>query len=226
MSKIESMREVYEKHINNQKRGYEITAKIVGHVIRRMQEACYISGDVQVTGRIKSFKSAYENTEKKKLDDCFGVRIVASDEDLTKIRQQLEKILVVTQTKDHRKKKDTKYNGIHQMVHIQKRYADSSGICFEQFPLVEIQYWSREIQRLCINGDLSYANYKRGDYRDFVEELEERGNNALGELPTYYEIIGNRMHKLSAKDTLLKLYPEIYSMKYRRKNNMIRLEER
>ena len=226
MSKIESMREVYEKHINNQKRGYEITAKIIGHVIRRMQEACYISGDVQVTGRIKSFKSAYENTEKKKLDDCFGIRIVASEEDLIKIKQQLERILVVTQTKDHRKKKDTKYNGIHQMVHIQKRYAESSGICFEQFPLVEIQYWSREIQRLCLNGDLSYANYKSEDYKEFVERLKKKENNTLGELPTYYEIIGNRMHELSTKDTLLKLYPEIYSMKYRRKNNMIRLEER
>lgn len=226
MNKIKKTREVYEQHINNQKRGYEITAKIVGHVIRRMQEACYISGDVQVTGRIKSFKSAYENSEKKKVDDCFGIRIVASDEDLTKIRQQLEKILVVTQTKDHRKKKDTRYNGIHQMAHIQKRHAESSGICFEQFPLVEIQYWSREIQRLCLNGDLSYANYKRGDYRDFVEELEERGNNALGELPTYYEIIGNKIHKLSAKDTLSKLYPEIYSMKYIGKSNIAKPEER
>ena len=220
------MKEAYDSYINSQKKGYEITAKIIGHVIKRLEQAGYISADVQVTGRIKSFRSTYENTNKKKVDDCFGIRIVGTNEDLIAIKNQLEKILVVTQTKDHRKKKDTAYNGIHQMAYLQKQYADHSRICYENFPLIEIQYWSRETQRRCMNGDLKYANYKKGDYKEFMEELKERGTKDLNDLPEYYEIIGNKIIELNSIDTLYKLYPDIYARESIGMPNLIPNEER
>ena len=55
----------YEEKIENKRKGYELTARMIGYTIQKMKEASLISGDVKVTGRLKSFKSASENYKKK-----------------------------------------------------------------------------------------------------------------------------------------------------------------
>lgn len=217
MKSKEEMRASYNSYIENQRIGYEITAAMIGYIVQRMQEASIINGEVSISGRIKSFKSAYENTGRKAVDDCFGLRIVADRVDLEKIKEELRKILVVDSTKDHSQKKNTSYNAIHQMVHMHRRYAEANGIEPETFPEIEIQYWDEELREKCVLGELSYANYKKRDLVAILKRLDEEPENALNDLPTCYEIKGNIIRTLSPYETLYKLYPEIKELEEKRR---------
>lgn len=198
----------YKSFIDHQKQGYEITAKMIGYIIERMKQNNIINGNIQITGRIKSYHSVYENSGKKSVDDCFGIRIVGDNEDLEKIEEQLKRILIVDRTKDHRKKKK-KYNAVHQMVHIKREYIEGKGIDYDLFPTIEVQYWDMNLEKLCTTGELSYANYKKSDFQRISKEYADNPDNVLGEMPVYYEIKGNKMHMLNPEETLFRLYPEI-----------------
>lgn len=93
MKSIDEMRKSYNSFIERQRVGYEMTAAMIGYIVEKMKRANIVSGNVSVSGRIKSFKSAYENTGKKAVDDCFGIRIIGPMEDLKKYKQKLKKIL-------------------------------------------------------------------------------------------------------------------------------------
>lgn len=72
--------ELYKEYIQSQLKGYLLTGKIIGETIERLGV-----NDAKISGRIKSYISASRNDGIKKVDDCFGFRIVAKDEDLEKI---------------------------------------------------------------------------------------------------------------------------------------------
>ena len=91
MKSIDEMRKSYNSFIERQRVGYEMTAAMIGYIVEKMKRANIVSGNVSVSGRIKSFKSAYENTGKKAVDDCFGIRIIGPMEDLKKIQAEIEK---------------------------------------------------------------------------------------------------------------------------------------
>ena len=217
MKSIEEMRASYYERIENQRRGYEITAAMIGYIVQKMQEASIISGNVSISGRIKSFKSAYENTGKKAVDDCFGLRIIADYEDLVKIEQELRKILVVDATKDHRKKANTQYNGIHKMVHMDSKYIKNNGMKQEMFPQIEIQYWDKEMEQKCIYGELSYANYKKRDLPAILDGLDNNPETVYSNLPKCYEVKGKDIRMLTPQEALYKLYPEIRELEEKRR---------
>ena len=203
------MKSHYDSYVNHQKQGYETTAKIIGYVILKMQKSGRISLNVQVTGRIKSYHSAYENSKKKCVDDCFGVRIVAPESDLEKIKIELEQILVIKKTKYHIADEKKSYSAIHQMAYIKERYIGNRNIDYELFPLVEIQYWNMHTADLCVTGELSYANYKKEDFKRILDEYLNNPQEALKELPVYYDIYGTEIKQLTPEETLFRLYPEI-----------------
>lgn len=224
MENIETLRENYNSRIEEKRRGYEITAAMFGYVVQRMQEAGIISGQVTISGRIKSFKSAYENSGKKLVDDCFGLRIIAEKKDQEKIREEIKRIFVVKSTKDHSKKKTGKYSAIHQMIQINEKYAENSGMSEEQFPEIEIQYWDEELKEKCVYGELSYANYKKRDLTAILKRLDEEPENALKDLPICYEIKGNSVRVLSSYEALYKLYPEIKELEEKRRTVTVPIE--
>ena len=221
MKSIDEMRASYYDYIEKQRRGYEITAAMIGYIVQRMQEDSIISGEVTISGRIKSFKSAYENTGKKAVDDCFGLRIIGDRSDLIRIEKELRKILVVDATKDHSKKKDTSYNAIHEMVHMHRKYAESNGIEPQLFPEIEIQYWDEEMRQKCLYGELSYANYKKRDLPAISNRLDMEPENAFRDLPMCYEIQGNNIRLLEPQETLYKLYPEIKELEEKRRVSVV-----
>lgn len=208
MTESQQKQRMYEKHIIHQKQGFEITAKFIGYIIQRMQEEGIISTNVEVTGRIKSYQSANANSEKKILDDCFGIRIIGSASDLAKIRAQLERILVTDKVKDH-SKDNREYNAIHQMAHLQRKYAEENSLDYDKFPIVEIQYWTPQLREMCEKGKLSYSHYKKTAFEHIKMELKEHPNTAMDSLPTYYEIRGNHIKQLSICETFDKLYPDL-----------------
>ena len=103
-----------------------MTAAMIGYIVEKMKRANIVSGNVSVSGRIKSFKSAYENTGKKAVDDCFGIRIIGPMEDLKKIQAEIEKNFKVDATKDHSRKANSSYNAIHEMLHMHAKYTAKS----------------------------------------------------------------------------------------------------
>ncbi len=217
MKSIEEMRASYYEYIEQRRRGYEITAAMIGYIVQKMQDASRISNKVLISGRIKSFKSAYDNIGKKAVDDCFGLRIIGDYDDLVKIEKELREILVVDATKDHRKKTDTKYNGIHKIVHMNSKYAQNNGMQPEMFPEIEIQYWDEETKQKCLYGELSYANYKKRDLLAIIEGLDNDPETVYMNLPMCYDIQGNNIRLLSHKEALYKLYPEIQELEEKRR---------
>ena len=143
MKSIDEMRKSYNSFIERQRVGYEMTAAMIGYIVEKMKRANIVSGNVSVSGRIKSFKSAYENTGKKAVDDCFGIRIIGPMEDLKKIQAEIEKNFKVDATKDHSRKANSSYNAIHEMLHMHAKYTANSGINPETFPEVEITILGR-----------------------------------------------------------------------------------
>ena len=213
MEEIEEKREVYNSFIEGQFAGFEKTATMIGYIVERMQEANIISGNVSISGRIKSFKSVYENTGKKAVDDCFGLRIIGPVEDLRKIEHEIKKFFIVDATKDHGRKNNSAYNAIHEMIHVIKPASDDNGktrdINSEKFPEIEIQYWDEELMHKCLYGELSYAKYKSKDLQNIMSRLAEDRDAVLADLPMFYIIEGERMKALTAEETLYKMYPEI-----------------
>ncbi len=221
MKDTEDSRERYYNYVERQRRGYEITAKMIGYIVKKMQEASIISPNISISGRIKSFKSVYENIGKKAVDDCFGIRIIGSKKDLKEIEQKISQILVVDTIKDHRKKKSTKYNAIHEMAHMNERYAEKNGIDPLLFPEVEIQYWDEEMKTQCTRGELSYANYKKINLKEILDMLDKNPEDLFKDLPTYYEIEGNNIRILSSEETFYKLFPEIKELEEKRRELVI-----
>lgn len=216
MKSIDEIKENYNKYIEQQILGYEMTAGIIGYAIEEMRKRGIIAKDAQITGRIKSFKSAYSNYQKdKKIDDCFGIRIMSNDDDLQVISRELSRILVISSTKDHRKRMNTGYNAVHQMAYIRTDYIETlKNMDSNLFPLIEIQYWNKEVESQCLKGNLSYANYKHTDIGKIAERYKEDPESVYDELPLYYEIKGNVVKQLNKEETLNRLYPELQENLY------------
>lgn len=225
---IEKKKEDYDAYVESQRKGYEVTAAMIGYIIQRMKETSRVKGNVSISGRIKSFKSVSENAGKKAIDDCFGIRIVGNADDLKAIEEELGRILVLDSKKDHRKKSHTKYNGVHEMIHMDSEYAREHGIEPQSFPQIEVQYWSEETRQECIYGDLSYAKYKKKDLPAILARFENDPEGVFADLPMCYEIQGNNIRRLSGKEALYKLYPEIQEIEGKKEETeaeMCKMEE-
>ena len=203
------MRKSYNSFIERQRVGYEMTATMIGYIVEKMKNANIISNEVSISGRIKSFKSAYENTGKKAVDDCFGIRIIGPMDDLRKIQAVIESEFTVDATKDHSRKVNSSYNAIHEMLHMKRKYASKSGVNYETFPEVEIQYWDEELREKCVYGELAYSKYKSKDLIDILNRLEKDRERVLLDLPVFYMIEGREITRISKQEALYKMYPEI-----------------
>lgn len=201
----------YDFYISSKQKGYEVTMKIINATIQRMVDSSVISDDVSICGRLKSFKSAYENlSRKKRLDDCFGIRIVAGTEsELEEIRKALEAILVIKRNKNHKKNSNTKYDALHQIVKMKQELAEANNMKIGDFPVVEIQYWTRDIERSCVDGELAYSKYKQRDIQKIHAAYKKDPSRVYELLPIFYEASGEKISRLSPEQSLFKMYPEL-----------------
>ncbi len=212
----EEFRTQYDSYLSSKQKGYEVTMKIIGITISRMIDASIISNDVNVRGRLKSFRSVYENSLKgKKIDDCFGIRVIArTEEDLNKIREALQKLLDIKSIKDHKNNSATKYNALHQMARLKPELAKANNMdYFIECPLVEIQYWTRDMERVCVNGELAYSKYKKRDTKKIHHAYRQNPEIVYQLLPRFYEFSQGELKRLSPEESLLKMYPEIEGYK-------------
>ncbi len=211
MQENKELERCYKKYIEQQTEGYEIIAKIIGYTVEKMAQEGLIDSDVQISGRLKSFKSALENDKRKGIVDCFGIRIVAKDEkDKITIMQEIEKILTVHKTRIHGIDGKEKYKGIHHLVSINEQYiTDNEQVSKINYPLVEVQYWTKELEKMCVGGELAYSKYKKKDIRGILELYRKDPEAVYNKLPICYEIKGNSARVLKRQEALFKIYPEI-----------------
>lgn len=203
MMDIDKTRKAYNTYVEEQRNGYEKTARLIGYIIEEMKKANIISSKVEVSGRIKGFESVYENTKKgKEIEDCFGIRIVGKEKDLEAIKKMLNQMLIVQKEKDHRKKLDTLYNGVHVIAHM-------NGTHKQLIPVVEIQYWTEEVKEECMYGELAYIKYKNRNLKQVQQNLYNSSRNEYKDMPIFYEIKGENVRMLSKQETIYKMYPEI-----------------
>ncbi len=207
----EEIKDNYNLMIEQKRRGFEVTLKIVSSAIQRMKEEAIISDDVAISARLKSFKSAYENSIKgKKVDDCFGIRIVARNEqELEKIEETIQEILNIVKSKNHKTNHSTGYNALHQMAILKENFALANNMEHEQFPIVELQYWTKEIEKDCVHGELAYSRYKKKDMEKIRKTYKESPSDLYPLLPVFYEVKGDKIRTLSSEETLRKMYPDL-----------------
>ena len=212
---------IYRQYIEEQRAEYERAIIEIHEIVQKLRDGIIINGKkikikdaVKVEGRIKAFDSAFKNdrTEKKKLDDCFGIRVVTENK-LSAIvikeiirrlnNSDIRKALCmadgadynVEEEKNHAKREGTEYNAVHQII---TRSTEN-----EMSPLIEIQYWDKELEERCTYGDLSHGGYKK-------EKLKEVMNGMIGkELPEYYDFDGNgKLKILSKEEAIKKMFPK------------------
>lgn len=208
MAKIKS---AYDLRIKEKQRGYEVTLKIIGTTIKRMIDMAIISDNIKISGRIKSLRSTYENILKvKRLDDFFGIRIVAeTEEELNQIRKALEGILEIKRSKIHGDSSSTSYNALHQTGRVITKLAEANNMNPEDFPLIEVQYWTREMEKRCVHGELAYSKYKGRDVNMIRQMLKYDPKSVYDKLPIFYEISSDNIRRLYSEEAVLKMYPEI-----------------
>lgn len=211
MQENKELEKCYRQYIEQQTEGYEIIAKIIGYTVERMAQEGLIDSDVQISGRLKSFKSTFENDRRKGIVDCFGVRIVAKDEkDKVTIMQEIEKVLTVHKTRIHGTDGKERYKGIHHLVSMNEQYiTDNERAKGINYPLVEVQYWTKELEKMCVGGELAYSKYKKKDLGSILELYRRDPEAVYSKLPICYEIKGNSARVLGKQEALFKIYPEI-----------------
>ena len=207
---IEEKRIGYNKYIAQQRAGYEVTASLVGYMIEQLAKRNEINSNVSISGRLKSFKSALENDPRKGLIDCFGIRIVAqNNQDLSKIQDAISKMFEVELTRQHGTDGKEKYNAKHQFIVLKNENIKAIKKEPHEMPLVEVQYWTRELEKMCVGGELAYSKYKNKDLQWIFELYKTNPEAVFEQLPTYYEIQGRNVKELGKEETLFKMYPEL-----------------
>lgn len=207
---INEKRMGYNKYIAHQKAGYEVTASLVGYMIEQLINRNEINSDVSISGRLKSFKSASENDPKKGLIDCFGIRIVAkTQQDLEKIQEAIAQMFEVELTRQHGTDGKERYDAKHQFIVLKKENISMIKKEPHEMPLVEVQYWTRELEKMCVGGELAYAKYKNKDLQGIFELYKKNPKAVFEQLPTCYEIKGRNVRQLEHEETLFKMYPEL-----------------
>ena len=211
MQENKELEKYYRQYIEEQTEGYEIIAKIIGYTVERMAQEGLIDSDVKISGRLKSFKSTFENDRRKGIVDCFGVRIVAKDEkDKVTIMQEIEKVLTVHKTRIHGTDGKERYKGIHHLVSMNEQYiTDNERARGINNPLDEVQYWTNEQEKMCVGGELAYSKYKKKDLGSILELYRKDPEAVYSKLPICYEIKGNSARVLGKQEALFKIYPEI-----------------
>ena len=212
---------IYRDYIEAQKEEYEKAIIEIHRIIQELRKGIVINnkiikikGDVKVEGRIKAFKSAFKNdrTDSKALDDCFGIRIVADNTvELFFIKEIMKRLsnpeikrmldiednvnYKIQKEKDHAERQETNYNALHQIIVRNSQNPVS--------PLIEVQYWDKELERRCTFGDLKHDTYKSEKYLETI-------NGGIGrELPEYYEFDeSGELVLLSKEQAIKKMFPE------------------
>ena len=128
---------------------------------------------------------------------------------LEKIQEAIAQMFEVELTRQHGTDGKERYDAKHQFIVLKKENISMIKKEPHEMPLVEVQYWTRELEKMCVGGELAYAKYKNKDLQGIFELYKKNPQAVFEQLPTCYEIKGRTVRQLEHEETLFKMYPEL-----------------
>lgn len=210
--------EYYKRDIELYRTVFEHKIEELNTLINLLKNNGRIDEATRIEARIKSYKSFYRNLEMgKNVDDCFGIKIVASQEDLIKIRDAAEFVFEIRNRKDHSQNKNTGYNAVHFTVLPKKDDKVQESVMFElQFCTFDHDKENSEgklahdIYKIPGHEGMNYNEAKKAVWKEYdrITRLDPREMEQ--ELPDYYILEEGQLRKLSRMETVRKLFPTIF----------------
>ena len=109
--------------------------------------------------------------------------------------------------------RDNSTNAGLRLHKVGEYFSYSVNMNISDFPVVEVQYWTRNIERACVGGELAYSRYKQRDLQKIHAAYKKDPEGVYDLLPIFYEASGGNIRRLSPEQALFKMYPEIKDKK-------------
>lgn len=217
----------YEKFVIDQEDQFILFINYLNQYINELRDQGKITPHLAFYARVKAASSAYKNhSEKKALDDTFGLEILATSEaeyktlmEAIESTEQSKQLLKVVFKKNH--DKENGYKAEHHTCVIEPQLVDTlntlSGktgknkIPSQLFPLVEFQYKTFEVYYQGNFGTASHEQYKNTEIKQ-IQALYDAGLLTVGEyIPTMWmsDPYNNKVRELTTRDVLKKMYPSL-----------------
>lgn len=220
-------RRTYEKFVLDQEDQFILFINYLNQYINHLRDLGKITPHLAFYARVKATNSAYQNhTNKKTLDDVFGIEILATSEaEYKTLMEEIEsssesaRLLRVHQKKNH--DKENGYKAEHHDCSLEPKLVDTLNklarragqdkISDQLFPLIEFQYKTFEVYYQGNFGTASHEQYKNTEIQQ-IQALYDAGLLTVGEyIPTMWvsDPYGDNVRELSSRDVLKKMYPSL-----------------
>lgn len=200
---------VYLEFIKGQEAGFIRFINYVYETIENLKAKAEISPFIEIRARIKDIDSAIKNNSNNKiLDDVFGIEIIcASEEEIHKIKSELEKTLKSTRKKFHDKSNGYKaWHESYSAITTENENINKWKLLDNDVPVIECQYKTIEVE---LNPEASHHDYKKVDKKEIQEKLERETLKIGKQIPKMWVSRENGFHELEYKEIIQRLYPFI-----------------
>ena len=219
LSELEARR-VYEEFVESQKEQFLLFINYLNKYINELREEGIISQFLEFRARIKTSNSALNNYEKKALDDIFGMEFIcATDTEIEIVKSKIKKLVYIHKEKQHNKENGYKATHhscsiIDELVEKLNNIAESKGKPRKmnvEFPVIEIQYKTIEVEYQATYGTASHEKYKNTQLPE-LQKLYDTGLLKVGKhIPRMWisDSNNNEMRELRMEEVLKKMYPSL-----------------
>lgn len=202
------MREkIYLSFVKEQEQGFIRFINYVYDVINNLKQKAIISPFIEIRARIKDTESAINNyNNNKMLDDVFGIEILCvNEEEIFKIKKELERTLKSTRQKFHNKTNG--YKAWHESYSAKNElneHIESWKLLDNDVPAVECQFKTIEVE---LNPEASHHDYKKINRKEMQKKLENETLEIGRQIPRMWVSRENGFYELEYKEIIQKLYP-------------------
>lgn len=198
---------MYLNFVKEQEQGFIRFINYVYEIIETLKAKAIISPFIEIRARIKDTDSAIKNNSNNKiLDDVFGIEIIcACEEEIHKIKSELEKTLKSTRKKFHDKSNGYKaWHESYSAITTENDELNKWKLSDNDVPVVECQYKTIEVE---LNPEASHHDYKKVNKEEVQRKLE-CGTLKIGkQIPKMWVSRENGFHELEYKEIIQRLYP-------------------
>lgn len=198
---------IYLNFVKEQEEGFIRFINYVYDVINNLKQKAIISPFIEIRARIKDIESAIRNYDNNKmLDDVFGIEILCANEDeIYKIKKELEKTFKSTRQKFHNKANGYKaWHESYSARNESNEHVKNWKLLDNDVPAVECQFKTIEVE---LNPDASHHDYKNVNREEIQKKLENETLKIGQQIPRMWVSRENGFHELEYKEIIQKLYP-------------------
>lgn len=206
----------YNKFVIDQQNSFILFINYINKYINELREKGIISNFLEIRARIKASNSAFQNDEKKMLDDIFGMEFVcATEKEIKVVRDHIGKFVSTIRNKKHNK--DNGYKAIHSVcVPTEQTIEKLNSIQDDNyhadfFPVIEMQFKTIAVDYEGNYGRASHEKYKGTDIKE-IQRLYNSGKLVPGMYIPYMWVSdaeNDKMRELTLEEAIKKIYPSL-----------------